>query len=688
MRFVQTVGALALAAAACFAGAQATAAQETPAVLTPETLANMEYRSEVAANGTALLEDGVYSETVEGMGVVTVELREEPRAAGTVDGREAAAVLIVENGGGTGRFNYLALVVDQEGAPVNTSNAFLGDRVRVTALDLRADGTVAVGLIQQGENDPFCCPTLPTMLTYSVVGDQLAFEQGATAALDASGVSETVQATVLPAVPDAWEAPPGALPQRIVYSLDGTDPATVMETGRTAYVGVYPVDEWVDLWAGQEPNVVAETVGNLQMLLGTQPDAPAPPMPLLPPFAAFNDLVTQVRYLNLPNAVGVRFVGRVTQVQEPVAAEELAYYFMGLTAGAEHVIMARVPLDTELLPATSFDVPAATVDAAMADFDAYRSGVEETLNGAADGDFTPALDALDAMIQSIDVRSEANVLAPAALGNITYRSQLATGGVAPLVNGVYTEAVGSELDDIVVQLSSPLAYGTLFGLDAAAVTLVESGGGGGTIISLALVVDANGVPVNIASVPLGDPVYVNRLTIADDAIAVDMRVAGPDDPLCCPSQPVTQLFELGLNAVTPGGLPLPVDIGGGTGAGAPDETPALAGTTWVWVNTQMGDGANITPEDPAAFTLTFGDDGGFGSTTDCNSVAGQFTADEATGQLAFGEIASTRMACEGETLESTYITQLSGAASYLVRDGQLYIALQFDSGIMEFAPAE
>ena len=102
----------------------------------------------------------------------------------------------------------------------------------------------------------------------------------------------------------------------------------------------------------------------------------------------------------------------------------------------------------------------------------------------------------------------------------------------------------------------------------------------------------------------------------------------------------------------------------------------------------MGDGSIVAPEEPAAFTLTFSEDGTFSSTTDCNSTFGQYTADDATGQLSFGQMASTLMACPGETLESTYTTQLSGAASYLVRDGNLYIALQFDSGIMEFAPAE
>jgi heat shock protein HslJ len=279
------------------------------------------------------------------------------------------------------------------------------------------------------------------------------------------------------------------------------------------------------------------------------------------------------------------------------------------------------------------------------------------------------------------------MLSPQALSNIAYRSQLAADGVAPLANGLYTETVGGA-GEIRVRLASPLAYGTLFGLDAAAVILAEGIGGSETFASLALVVDANGLPVNIAAVPLPDGAQVNGLEIADDAITVSMITGGPGDPRCCPSHPTEQTYELGLNAVTPGGLPLPVDIGGGTGASEPDETPPLAGTNWVWVNTRMGDGSVIAPEDPAAFTLTFNDDGSFGSTTDCNSVGGQFSADDATGQLSFGQMAATLMACEEETLESTYTGQLAGAASYLVRDGSLFVALKFASGIMEFVPAE
>lgn len=683
-RIVQLIGVLALAAGAFFAGAKIVAAQEAaePAVLTTDALANMEYASEFTASGTAILANGVYTEAAAGDSVVTIHLLEEPQAVGTVDGQEAAAVVIAENGGGSGTFVHLALVLDQGGTPVNTSNAFLGDRVLVTVLELRGDGTVVVGLTQQGEDDPFCCPTLPTLLTYRVVGDQLVFEQGVTVALDAGGVSATKFGMVLPAVPDSFEAPPGPLPLRAVYSLDGTAPATVMEMGRTAYVGVYPVQEWIDLWAEQEPNTVEQTIADLQTLLGEQPEAPGAPMPLLPPFAAGNDLVTQVRYLELPDGAGVRFVGRVTQVQEPVAAEELAYYFMGLSSDGAHVYMARVPVSTDLLPATVNDVTPEQIETAMADFATYRAGVEETLNGAADDEFTPTLDALDAMIQSLDVRTQTNRLSPEALGNIAYRSQLAAGGVAPLANGVYTETTAGGASEITVQLSSPPAYGTLFGLDAAAVILEEMGGGSGTFISLALVVDANGLPANIATAPLGDRVQVGDLTIADDAITVGMLTAGPSDPRCCPSRRVEQIFELALNAVTPPGLPLP------EGTAEEGETPPLTGTNWVWVNTQMSDDTLITPADPARFVLTLDADGSFAATTDCNTFRGNYTADAATGLLSMETTVSTRMACPPEALEDEFVRDLNNAASYLVRDGNLFVAGAMDSGVMEFTPVE
>lgn len=50
--------------------------------------------------------------------------------------------------------------------------------------------------------------------------------------------------------------------------------------------------------------------------------------------------------------------------------------------------------------------------------------------------------------------------------------------------------------------------------------------------------------VNTASILLGDRVQINSVEIANGQIVVDMVQAGPDDPLCCPTQHVVNTYDL------------------------------------------------------------------------------------------------------------------------------------------------
>jgi hypothetical protein len=81
------------------------------------------------------------------------------------------------------------------------------------------------------------------------------------------------------------------------------------------------------------------------------------------------------------------------------------------------------------------------------------------------------------------------------------------------------------------------AFGDLTGdgVEDAAVTLAENSGGSGTFIYLAAVVDQDGAPQNVATLPLGDRVNLKSLTILDGQIGVTMVSHAPDDPMCCPS---------------------------------------------------------------------------------------------------------------------------------------------------------
>jgi LysM repeat protein len=136
-------------------------------------------------------------------------------------------------------------------------------------------------------------------------------------------------------------------------------------------------------------------------------------------------------------------------------------------------------------------------------------------------------------------------LSPSELANATYPSQYVPAGSVTLDNGSFSEpAAPGSATEITVKMTRYLAYGELNGQPAAAVVLVSDPGGSGTFSDLYVMASQNGQPTSLASTTLGDRVEINSIAIENNQIVVDMVQAGPDDPLCCPSQHVINTYEL------------------------------------------------------------------------------------------------------------------------------------------------
>lgn len=74
------------------------------------------------------------------------------------DGNDEAIVLLWTSSGGSGTFDYIAVVDrDDDGKAVNTGTALLGDRVKVRAAGVVA-GRLVLDVLQAGPNDAMCCP--------------------------------------------------------------------------------------------------------------------------------------------------------------------------------------------------------------------------------------------------------------------------------------------------------------------------------------------------------------------------------------------------------------------------------------------------------------------------------------------------------------------------------------------------
>jgi len=110
----------------------------------------------------------------------------------------------------------------------------------------------------------------------------------------------------------------------------------------------------------------------------------------------------------------------------------------------------------------------------------------------------------------------------------------------------------------------------------------------------------------------------------------------------------------------------------------------LEGTSWRLVKIEGGDGKTRVPEDPSRYLVAFAAHGELSARIDCNRGSGTWSSPQ-TGQLIFGELASTRALCEPGSLYDLIIGQWRQVRSYVLRDGHLFLALGAE-GVYEYEP--
>lgn len=165
------------------------------APLTAERLQNTSYRLDDGW-GETTLHNGTY-DTPD----LHVSLTNRV-AFGDVDGDGAAdAVAILEvNGGGSGIWRQLAVVLNRKGQPVNAATVDLGDRVSIDWIHV-ADGRVLVEMVDHAPTDPLCCPTVKVRRTYTFANGKLALSSTAPLERDAPAPATADSAAPPPAAP-------------------------------------------------------------------------------------------------------------------------------------------------------------------------------------------------------------------------------------------------------------------------------------------------------------------------------------------------------------------------------------------------------------------------------------------------------------------------------------------------------
>ncbi|MCX8024515.1 MAG: Gmad2 immunoglobulin-like domain-containing protein [Thermanaerothrix sp.] len=121
-----------------------------------------------------------------------------------------------------------------------------------------------------------------------------------------------------------------------------------------------------------------------------------------------------------------------------------------------------------------------------------------------------------------------------------------------------------------VRLGEVMAFGDLNGdgLGDAAATIAANYGGTGVFVNLVALLNENGLPRHAASYFIDDRPILETLTLKEGTIHLVATIHGPNDPGCCPTQPVTRDLRLVNNNLmliratsqTPGGQERRIDL--------------------------------------------------------------------------------------------------------------------------------
>jgi hypothetical protein len=127
--------------------------------LATDAIRNAEYLLGDGSTKVRLV-DGAYEES---SGVVTTRVSLLDKLVfADLDGddKKDAAVILVENYGGTGQFEYLIPVMNVDGNASPQQGYFLGDRVAVNAIIFEGN-RIVMDMLIHGPNDGLCCPSMP-----------------------------------------------------------------------------------------------------------------------------------------------------------------------------------------------------------------------------------------------------------------------------------------------------------------------------------------------------------------------------------------------------------------------------------------------------------------------------------------------------------------------------------------------
>lgn len=170
---------------------------------------------------------------------------------------------------------------------------------------------------------------------------------------------------------------------------------------------IYPTQAYAEMVP-----TVFESLHRLYNILGvTEALIEADQLPVVPFFNAKQDFASNIQVISFQNGSGVRFLTHYSQYPALVNNQELFYQFQGVTSNGAYYIIAILPINAPFLsenseialntPMDGINYP--DTDSPNPTWNDYFTAVTELSNTTSPGSFTPTIDLLDMLIQSIKI---------------------------------------------------------------------------------------------------------------------------------------------------------------------------------------------------------------------------------------------------------------------------------------------
>jgi hypothetical protein len=212
-----------------------------------------------------------------------------------------------------------------------------------------------------------------------------------------NGTADGANAETMTAVESNSEAPWDIAPTHLRFTLTGYQLQNKFHGPR---VFVFPADEYaqVNPTAAEQIDRLRKISAGGALLQETLPSVPF--------FNATPQIAANIKIIPMQNGSGVRFLTQYAQYLAPINNRELFYHFQGLSDDGRHYIIAVLPITAPILPEdekpeASIPEGGVPIPTDVGPNNAYYFSVTEKLNSLSPDAFTPSLNSLDTMIQSI-----------------------------------------------------------------------------------------------------------------------------------------------------------------------------------------------------------------------------------------------------------------------------------------------